>query len=158
LQSGELDIVTDGYLSNKVVVVPLSGVDSQDFESDHSNIFAKVQPRPDGVRIACLMIAKEAVALTMNAPHFADASLGDDFLVLWVFDTEILASTYSIDDDLNESMWLASAIEDDHKPLTEAEKNAWKEVAARNRHVMVSDAWDLTDKDTRLEFDSLWSS
>ncbi|BBU30257.1 hypothetical protein BTHE68_39910 [Burkholderia sp. THE68] len=103
------------------------------------------------------MLAKEAVALTMNAPYFADASLGDDFLVLWVFDTAVLASTYSIDDDLNESMWLASAIEEDHESLTEAESNAWKEVAARDRHVMVSDAWDLTDEDTRLEFDSLWS-
>ncbi len=100
------------------------------------------------------MLANEVVALTINAPHCADASLGDDFLVLWVFDSDVLGSIYSITDDVNESMWIASAIEEDHNPLTQAEVEAWCLVARESRHIVVSEVIDLNREEDRRAFES----
>jgi hypothetical protein len=157
LPAEEFGIVTSGSCVENVIVVPLLGKESREFDSDHSRIFAAVHPRPDGARIACLMLANEAVALTLEAPHCANASLDDDFQVLWVFDTEALLSTYTINDDVNESMWIASEIAEDHNPLTQAEVEAWKQVAAQNPRIVVSEVCDLTEEGDRLNNDSFWA-
>src|SRR5215469_48088 len=68
-----------------LVIIPLCGRSSDEIDHEDSDIYSEVHPRPDGARIACLMLGGGQVALTHMAPHWAGASLHDNLNVLWLF-------------------------------------------------------------------------
>ena len=65
------DILADaaGISDENIVVVRLRGHNSNEIDHEDPDIYSQVHPRPDGARIACLMLADGAVALTRMAPH-----------------------------------------------------------------------------------------
>lgn len=140
------DILADAaeISDENIVVVRLRGHNSDEIDHEDPDIYSQVHPRPDGARIACLMLADGAVALTCMAPHWAGVSLYDTLNVLWIFDDKSVVSQYYFSDDLNESLMVASGIEDDHKPLTQEEVKAWQKVAADASHIGVFEVVDLS--------------
>lgn len=141
------DILVDAaqIAGENIVVLPLYGVTSEKLDYETPDICSQVHPRSDGARIAVLMLAAGDVALTHMAPHWADASLGDNLNVLWLFDDEPVVSQYRICDDLIEQMTETNAIEEDHHPLTQEEVQAWQRVAAEATHIGFFEVLDLTD-------------
>ncbi|WP_144141185.1 hypothetical protein [Paraburkholderia sp. BCC1884] len=131
-----------------IVAIRLRGHNSNAIDHENPDIYSQVHPSPDGARIACLMLAGGAVALTHMAPHWADVSLYDTLDVLWIFDDESVVSQYYFSDDLNESMMVTNGIEDDHNPLTQEEVKAWQKVAAEASHIGVFEVVDLTTPKT----------
>lgn len=140
------DIIIDAteISSDNIVAMRLRGHSSNEIDHEDPDIYSQVHPRPDGARIACLMLAGGTVALTHMAPHWAGVSLYDTLNVLWIFDDKSVVSQYYFSDDLNERMMVASGIEDDHKPLTQEEVKAWQKVAADARHIGVFEVVDLS--------------
>ncbi|MFC6949668.1 hypothetical protein ACFQI9_34660 [Paraburkholderia dipogonis] len=132
-------------VADNIVVVPLIGVDSAEFDYEEQYVYSAVHPRLNGDRIACLMFAHDEVALTHMAPHWAGASLYDALNVLWLFDDIPVVSRYYISDDVFEQMTKSNAIEDDHKCLTPEEQQAWKKVAAEANHMGVFETVNLTE-------------
>ena len=140
------DILADAteISAENIVAIRLRGHSSNEIDHEDPDIYSQVHPRPDGARIACLMLANGTVALTHMAPHWAGVSLYDTLNVLWIFDDQSVVSQYYISDDLNESMMVTSGIEDDHKPLTQEEVKAWQQVAADASHIGVFEVVDLS--------------
>ncbi|MGF6505884.1 hypothetical protein [Paraburkholderia sp. 32] len=132
-------------VTDNIVVVPLSGVDSSEIDYEEPYFHSMVHPRLNGDRIACVMLAHDEVALTHMAPHWAGASLYDALNVLWLFDDIPVVSRYYISDDVFEQMTKSNAIEDDHKCLTPEEQQAWKKVAAEADHMGVFEIVNLTE-------------
>lgn len=144
------DILADAaeISDENIVVVRLRGHNSNEIEHEDPDIYSQVHPRPDGARIACLMLAGGTVALTHMAPHLAGVSLHDTLNVLWIFDDKSVVSQYYFSDDLNESLMVTSGIEDDHNPLTREEVKAWQKVAAEASHIGVFEVVDLVPSTT----------
>ena len=132
-------------VADNIVVVPLSGVDSSEFDCEEPYIHSMVHPRLNGDRIACVMLAHDEVALTHMAPHWAGASLYDALNVLWLFDDIPVVSQYYISDDVFEQMTKSNAIENDHKCLTPEEQQAWRKIAAEAGHMGVFEVVNLTE-------------
>lgn len=140
------DVIADAteiYTEN-IVAIRLRGHSSVEIDHENPDVYSQVHPRPDGARIACLMLAGGTVALTHMAPHWAGVSLHDTLNVLWIFDDKSVVSQYYFSDDLNERMMVASGIEEDHKPLTQEEVKAWQKVAAEASHIGVFEVVDLS--------------
>jgi hypothetical protein len=144
------DVLADAteIAEENIVAIRLRGHSSNEIDYEDPDIYSQVHPRPDGARIACVMLAGGTVALTHMAPHWADVSLYDTLNVLWIFDDESVVSQYYFSDDLNESMMVTNGIEDDHKPLTQEEVKAWQKVAAEASHIGVFEVVDLTTPTT----------
>jgi hypothetical protein len=70
---------------------------------------------------------------------------------VWVLDNGLGLSTYRLSDDLSESIWKASIREEDHKPLTRDEVEAWQQAAATAKHINVLEVVDLLDEESQLE-------
>ncbi|QGZ56857.1 hypothetical protein [Paraburkholderia acidiphila] len=132
-------------VAGNIVAVPLNGMDSSELDYEERDINSAVHPRPNGDRIACLMLAAEKIALTNMAPHWAGVSLYDALNVLWIFDDGPVVSHYHISDDVFEQMNKANAIEDDHRSLTPEEQQAWQRVAAEANHIGVFEIVNLTE-------------
>lgn len=139
-------VLTDSSgVAENIVVVPLIGVNSSEFDYEEPYVYSIVHPSHNGDRIACLMLADDEVALTHMAPHWARASLYDSLNVLWIFDDVPVISQYYISDDVFEQMTKSNAIEDDHKCLTSEEQQAWRKIAAEAGHIGVFEAVNLTE-------------
>jgi hypothetical protein len=139
------DLIADAteISAENIVAIRLGGHSSDEIDHEDPEVYSQVHPRPDGARIACLMLAGGTVALTHMAPHWAGVSLHDTLNVLWIFDDESVVSQYYFSEDLNESMMVTNGIEDDHKPLTQEEVKAWQKVAAEASHIGVFEVVDL---------------
>lgn len=141
ISGGDLTSVPTDFSSCKIIVLPMFGMNADAIGDVESGVYSEVKPRPDGVRMSCLMLADATVALNGEIPHWAEDD--DEFHVLWLFDDEAHLTSHNMDDDLRDEMRLADAIAEDHDPLTPEEKQAWRNIAANADYVGVFDYIDF---------------
>ncbi|WP_109479694.1 hypothetical protein [Paraburkholderia sp. C35] len=145
ISGDELTHVPTWLSDRNIIVLPMFGLDSDAIGDVDSEFNLDIKPKADGTRVSCLMLADDTVALTSSAPHWADVGHEDDFHILWLFDNEALLSSYEINDDVLDELQIASAIAEDHKPLTSEESHAWQRLAAQAEFVGIFECINLAN-------------
>lgn len=133
----------DGLVDEDFVVIALPGVKSQSIDCARPDRSALIGTHRDGSRVACLLLAKDSVALDVNAIPCCIRDSADWLLVLWLFEDDIALSAYQLDDDLMEDIWVASQCADEHVHLTHEETFAWQKVAQEEEYIGVFDVFDV---------------
>ncbi|WP_176082038.1 hypothetical protein [Paraburkholderia tropica] len=143
IEGSALTSVRTDFSDTKIIVLPMFGRNSDSVGDVDSDFWCEVRPRPDGTRVPCILLADESVALTSNAPHWADMTRNDEFHLLWLFDDEALLSTHVLSADFYDDLSMADAIAEDHNPLTAEEVQAWQRVAAQASLIEIFDYVDF---------------
>lgn len=138
----------DCEIENDVVVVAaLPGIASHEVEFADLDVGASVETQLDGIRTACVMLAKSKIALTETAARLSGVYGHSHLPVIWLFNDGVALCKYHLSDDVLDELSIVGRVADEHVHLTKEETAAWQKVAREAEHIGVFKMFDLTQEE-----------
>ncbi|RQS56875.1 hypothetical protein DID96_37030 [Burkholderia sp. Bp8963] len=141
-------LTDDSCLKNETCVVAWLPRTQDAADLANPEVYSSIETQLDGGRVACLMLAKGAVALADEAVWSSGAGQENQLLVFWLFNNSTVSvCQYRLSEDLVDALDIDGKCAESHVHLTKEETIAWQKVARQAKHVGLFDVFDLTEEE-----------